>query len=148
MINDYVIYALTSMGINGLSLSHTIFHAFYSSIALSTSMTLSTWFLDSGASIHMTSMKQNIHDSQTYVVCEKITTSNEHHLPIFGIASLELSTPQNKLFYLSNFFFVWQLSSNLIFVGQLIDNGCLVTFSASGCVIRGTTNLDGDRDRE
>lgn len=108
MINDYVISAFTSMGINDLSLFPTIFHAFHSSIALSTSLTPSTWFLDSRTSIHMKSMEQNIHDSQTYVGCEKIATADEHHFPIFGIRSLELLTPQNKSFYLSNFYFVRQ----------------------------------------
>lgn len=119
-----------------MSLSPTTFHSFHSSISLSTSMTPSTWFLDSGASIHMTSMEQNIHDSQTYVGCEKITTANEHHLSILCIGSLGLSIPQNKSFYLSNFYFVRQLSANLSFVGRLIDNGCLVTFSSFGCVIQ------------
>ena len=66
--------------------------AFHSSTALSTSITPSTWVLDSGALNHMTTVEQNLEVFQTYVGHETITTANGQHLSISGLGSLEFPT--------------------------------------------------------
>ena len=50
--------------------------------------------------------------------------------------SIGLTIPQNHSLTLSNAFFVPKLSANLLSVGQLVDQGCFITFSSSGCTIQ------------
>lgn len=59
MINTSVASAFISMGINGLSQTVTTLPAFNPFTALSTLVIPSMWFLDSGASNHMTFVRQN-----------------------------------------------------------------------------------------
>ena len=68
MINSSVASAFTSMGINGLSLPLIASPAFHSSSALNTSITHTTWFLDLGASNHMTTDKESLTLSNVYFV--------------------------------------------------------------------------------
>ena len=56
----------------------------------------------------------------------KINTSDGSSLPINDVGDLSSS--------LINVFVSPDLSTNLIYVGQLVDNNCNVHFSRSGCV--------------
>lgn len=136
MFNNSVSSAFTSMGINGLFPSPTTFAAFHSSTALSTYVTPSTWFLDSGASNHTTSVEHNLENPQPYAGNETITTANGHQLSISGIGFLDLPITSQGSLTLSNVYFAPHLSANLISVGQLVECGYLVNFSPSGCVIQ------------
>lgn len=122
MINTFVASAFTSMRISGLSLPPTA-PAFHSSTALSASISPSTWLLDSSASKDMTSVEQNIQDSQTYVGHESITTANGQQMSITGMGSIMLSTPHIDSLTLSNVYFVPQSSANLVSVAQLFYCG-------------------------
>lgn len=124
------------MGINGLFPSPTTFTAFHSSTALSTYVTPSTWFLDSGASNHTTSVEHNLENPQPYAGNETITTANGHQLSISGIGFLDLSITSQGSLTLSNVYFAPHLSANLISVVQLVECGYIVNFSPSGCVIQ------------
>lgn len=84
MINTSDASTFTSMGVNDLSFLPTTSTAFDSSIALSTSTTPSTWFLDSEASNHMTSAEQNSQEHQTYAGNETITIINGQHCPFLA----------------------------------------------------------------
>lgn len=91
----------------------------------------SSWFLDSGASNHMTSVIL-----KPYVGHEKITAAIGQNLTISGIGSLNLSMPHHTFFHLPNVYFVPELSANLFSVGHLVDNGYSVHFSSFGCLIK------------
>ena len=127
MINSFMASAFTSMGISGLSPSSIAFPAFHSSTSLSTSITPSTWFLDSGASNHMTSVEQHQHKCKLYDGHDSITTMNGYQLPISGTGTISIGT-----LTLPDVYFVPNLAVNLISIGQLIDCGYLVNFSPSG----------------
>ena len=129
-INSSVAFAFTSMGISGLS-SSTALPAFHSSTSLSSPVTHSTWFLDSGASNHMTSIAQNLHSTKPYMGHDSITMANGHQLPISGMGTLSMGS-----FTLFDVYFVPNLAPNLISIGQLVDCGYLVHFSPSRCVIQ------------
>lgn len=90
IISTSVASAFTSMGINGPSQTVTTLPVFNPSTALSTLVTPSTWFLDSGASNNMTSIEQNLHSSHPYVGYDTVTTTNGLQLSISGIGSIEL----------------------------------------------------------
>ena len=66
LIQNTVTSAYASMGFNGgryQTHSHIAFPAFHASASLSSPITLSTWFLDSGASNHMTFIEHSFTDS-------------------------------------------------------------------------------------
>lgn len=65
-----------------------------------------------------------------------ITMPNGQHLSTSGIGSIDIPTTHHSSFTLSNVYFVPHLSTNLIYVGQLVDNGYSVNFSSSGRVIQ------------
>lgn len=73
--------------------------------------------IDSGASNHMTSVEHHLSNSKPYTGNEQIVVANGHNLPISGIGSVTLSTPQNKPLELTNVYFVPNLSTNLLSVG-------------------------------
>eukprot|EP00268_Persea_americana_P019317 TRINITY_DN19897_c0_g1_i7.p1 TRINITY_DN19897_c0_g1~~TRINITY_DN19897_c0_g1_i7.p1 ORF type:complete len:143 (-),score=19.98 TRINITY_DN19897_c0_g1_i7:35-463(-) len=122
------------MGISGLCFSHNTFLAFHSAFCTPTNS--SSWFIDSGASNHMTFVEQSLQGTQPYVGNDTITTTNGHQLSIYGIGFLQFSKSSDKSLVLNNVYFVPQLSANLISVGQLVDSGYLVNFSPTGCVIQ------------
>lgn len=111
------------MGINGQCKNTTFFcFSFYISII----MVLRLQCIQS----------YDISHTQPYVGHEKITAAIGQNLTISGIGSLNLSTPHHTFFHIPNVYFVPKLSSNLISVGQLVDNGYSVHFSSFGCLIQ------------
>lgn len=114
MINASVAFAFTSMGILG----------WCNPIVFSTSISPS-WFIDSGASNHMTAVEHSLSKTIPYTEHEKILAANGQQLSISGIGSITLPSPQNSPLTLSNVYFV----------GQLVDNGYSIHFTSSGCVI-------------
>ncbi|KAI0500239.1 hypothetical protein KFK09_018448 [Dendrobium nobile] len=90
------------------------------------------WFLDSGASSHLTSNPNNLHTSQPYTGNTQVTLGNGHQIPIQNIGNGLLPTPQGSL-RLTHLNLVPNLSFNLISVYKLThDNDCLITFSSHG----------------
>lgn len=61
--------------------------------------------------------------------------ANGQNLTISGIGSINMNTPQHHRLTLSNAYFIPNLFDNLLSVGQLVDNRCLVDFTSSGCII-------------
>ena len=88
------------------------------------------WYVDSGASNRMTFSSSILTDIQPYHGNSKIHTADGVSLPIESIGKFSHSLPLNQVFYSP------QLSSKLLFVGQLIDNNCMVSFSQFGCVVQ------------
>ena len=65
---------------------------------------------------------------QSYAGQSSIQTTNGSSLPIAAI-----SDASSKFI---DVFLAPQLSTNLISVGQLVDNNCAVNFSGNGCVVQ------------
>ena len=85
------------------------------------------WYFDSGTSNHMTNTVVPVSNIRNYDGNLKINTVDGSSLPIS--AGGDLSS------FLTNVFVSLDLSTNLISVGQLVDNNCNVHFSRSGCVV-------------
>ena len=62
-----------------------------------------------------------------YAGQSSIQTANGNSLPIIAIG--DASSKFTDVFLASQF------STNLISVGQLVDNNCVVNFSSNGCVV-------------
>lgn len=74
MINTYVAFAFVSMGITDQ----------YTQNAFTTSISPYSWFIDSGALNHMTSVEFSPHKTQPYAGNEQIIAANGQRLPIVG----------------------------------------------------------------
>jgi len=77
-----------------------------------------TWYLDSGASNHMTNIVVPLSNVKNY----------DENLKINVVGDLSPS--------LTDVFMSPNLSTNLISIGQLVDNNCDVHFSQSSCVVQ------------
>lgn len=88
----------------------------------------SSWFIDYGASNHMTLIENELHDLTHYDGKERITTANGQHLSIADVGSVDLKTPQNQSLPLASVYFVPKLSANLISIGQLVNHGYSIFF--------------------
>ncbi|KAL6340870.1 hypothetical protein AAG906_031980 [Vitis piasezkii] len=81
-----------------------------------------------GASNHMTNNSTALCHVRPYVDQSSIQTANGSSLPIAAIGDASSK--------FTDVFLAPQLSTNLISVGQLVDNNCAVNFSGNGCVVQ------------
>ncbi|KAJ0075240.1 hypothetical protein Patl1_34523 [Pistacia atlantica] len=109
MVQHMLISALSAMGFQG---KH--------------STTL--WYVDLGASNHMMNTPTNLSHVWPYAGQSAIQTANGSSLPIAAV--------ENASSTFTDVFLAPQLSTNLISVGQLVDNNCAVNFSGDGCVVQ------------
>ncbi|RVW62046.1 hypothetical protein CK203_064923 [Vitis vinifera] len=109
MVQQMLISALSAMGFQGNN---------------STKL----WYVDSGASNHMTNNPTALCHVRPYAGQSSIQTANGSSLPIAAIGDAS-----SKFI---DVFLALQLSTNLISVGQLVDNNCGVNFSGNGCVVQ------------
>ena len=86
------------------------------------------WYFDSRASNHMTNTVVPISNIINYDGNLKINTIDGSSLPVSVIGDISSS--------LTGVFMSPDLSTNLIYVGQLVDNNCNVNFSHSSCVVQ------------
>ena len=93
-------------------------------------MSNSTWYMDSGASNHMTHSSENLSHLKPYDGSLRINTADGGSIHITAVGKISHPLP------LSHVFLSPQLSTNLLSVGQLVDNHCSVSFSRSGCVVQ------------
>ncbi|XP_071921648.1 retrovirus-related Pol polyprotein from transposon RE1 isoform X2 [Coffea arabica] len=88
----------------------------------------STWFVDSGASNHMTGSTDSLQNLQQYTGRQNIQIANGSNLPITAIGDLGHS--------FRHVFVAPKLATSLISVGQLVDDNCTVNFSRDGCRVQ------------
>ena len=86
------------------------------------------WYFDSEASNHMTDIVVPLSNIKNYDGNLKINTVDGSSLPISVVGDLSSS--------LTDVFVSPNLSTNLISIGQLVDNNCNVHFSRSSCVVQ------------
>jgi len=85
------------------------------------------WHIDSATSNHMTGDSTQFSTLSNLSSQYDIVTANGSKLPASGIGSVSLFT---------NVLHVPSLKANLISVGQLVDQNCIVIFSPTGCIVQ------------
>ena len=85
--------------------------------------------MDSGASNNMTHSFDNLSHVKPYDGNLRINTADGGSILITAIGEISHPLP------LSHVFLSPQLSTNLLPIGQLVDNHCSVSLLRSGCVI-------------
>ena len=106
-----IIYVFSAFGLSG---NHTVFSK--------------PWYFDFGASNHMRNFVLSLSNVRNYDGNLKIITADGSSLSISVVGDLSSS--------LTDVFVSHDLSTNLLSVGQLVDNNCNVNFSRSGCVVQ------------
>ena len=78
----------------------------------------------------MTHYSDNLSHLKPYDGNLQINIADGGSIPITAISEISHPLP------LSHVFLYPQLSTNLLFVGQLVDNHCSISFLCFGCVIQ------------
>lgn len=104
----------------------------------STSNNKNNWFIDSGASMHLTMRKDWLYDLSPAPVTS-IRIANDKMLEVKGCGKVNMSiTDKNgktQNIQITNVLYVPELASNLLSVSQLIKKGHSVQFHDNGCKI-------------
>ena len=111
MVQQMIIFAFTAFGLSG---NHKV--------------SSKPWYFDSRASTRKTNIVVPLSNIRNYDGNLKVNTADGSSLPISAVGDLSSS--------LTNVFVSHDLSTNLIFVGQLVHNNCNVHFFRSGCVVQ------------
>lgn len=92
------------------------------------------WYIDSGATNHMTSREdvlQNV--KKLYTEASKVTVANGEKVDCTGVGEVKFSTKDGIVGTISNVSIVPKLNSNLISVKKAVDKGFTVVFDKEGC---------------
>ncbi|PKU66732.1 Retrovirus-related Pol polyprotein from transposon TNT 1-94 [Dendrobium catenatum] len=97
------------------------------------------WYLDSGASSHMTNNTENLISSASYQGSDSITIGDGSHIQIANTGSGILPTPSRKL-KLANLLHIPKISYNLLSISNLVkDNDISITFNPNGFTMKDMT---------
>lgn len=101
------------------------------------------WYIDSGASMHMTMNRDWLYDEITPPI-STIKVANDKKLVVkaCGKVNLNVVNMQGQLetIKVQNVLYVPELATNLLSVSQIINSGCQVQFDKQGCKILNKTN--------
>jgi hypothetical protein len=91
------------------------------------------WYLDSGCSNHMTGNK-SLFCVLDEVFREKVKLGNDSSMSVMGKGSIQMLV-NNKIHNLDDVFYIPELKSNLISLGQLQEAGCSILLQRGRCQI-------------
>lgn len=91
-----------------------------------------SWYIDSGASMHMCSNKELMYNVREPSV-KTITVANREPLPVKGTGEISVKISQGGEIQLRNVLYVPGLAANLISVSTITKSGYRVTFNEKGC---------------
>ena len=79
------------------------------------------WFLDTGATHHLSHNEDNLQNTYPYQAGDKVAVGNGKKLSISHVGSKTLHTPHQS-FYLQSVFYVPHLTTNLISVSKFCQD--------------------------
>ena len=105
-------------------------------VASSNNIADDNWYLDSGASHHLTQEAGNLSNATPYTGTDKVTVGNGKHLSISNIGSHHLVS-NSRSFQLKKIFHVPFISANLISVAKFCsDNNVLIEFRSNSFTVK------------
>ncbi|CAK1587338.1 unnamed protein product [Parnassius mnemosyne] len=115
----------------------------YAAVFIASSEYSDDWYVDSGASVHMTK-HNNLFIEETTPHIKNIKVANNKTLSVLSSGKISLSVydgrgQQNDILF-TNVLYVPELATNLLSVSQIINNGGQVKLNKSGCVILNRKN--------
>ncbi|KAK9207149.1 hypothetical protein WN943_017434 [Citrus x changshan-huyou] len=95
------------------------------------------WFLDSGATHHLTNTVQNLSDGKIYFGSNLLIVGNGQGLRITHIGTTQLHTSFGTCLQLQNILCVPQITKNLISISKLLtDNDITIEFFSDVCFLK------------
>lgn len=88
----------------------------------------SPWFVDSGATNHMTGASDLLHNQRPYTGTQHIQVADGNNIPITTVGDISSS--------FRHVLVSPKLSTNLLSVGQMVDNNYDVHFHRDGCIVQ------------
>ena len=98
------------------------------------------WYVDSGASNHMTSRGEWFRDLKELNAPGYVETGDDTAHPIAHIGKVPLNMQDGKVKYLADVLHVPNITKNLVSVGQMIEQGLQVRFNPNGCFVEDFKN--------
>lgn len=93
------------------------------------------WYVDSGATKHMTHMNVNMENIRDPIVRE-VKVANNDRLKINHVGDIKCkSDDHSNILTLKDVQFIPDICVNLLSVSQMVKNGCSVLFDINGCKI-------------
>ena len=119
-------------------------------LALSVEDSSTAWYLDSGASNHVTGNRSLLVDVKPTEHNRVVHTAGGQSLPVKGTGSVVIKLPNGEIKAIGNILYVPGLTKNLFSVGSITDKGLTVLFLPHVChVVDKTTKqilIKGIRD--
>eukprot|EP00253_Pinus_taeda_P003693 PITA_03693 len=112
------------------------FQLFTVDCALTASNEDDIWYVDSGASSHMTGNKEFFESLEEIINGSKIYLGDDNGYQIKGHGVISVKLPNGKISHLSNFLYVPGIKKNLISVSMMADQDMHVEFFKTHCVIK------------
>lgn len=110
----------------------------FSAVFLSGQYSKSDWYVDSGASVHLTTNEHWIKNASYDQCTKEIVVANENKVPVKCSGSVQITTWTDNCNFdvtVEEVMCVPSLTTNLLSVSQLIKKGNRVTFRDCGCDI-------------
>ena len=98
------------------------------------------WYVDSGASNHMTSHGEWFKDMHDPEQPGFVETGDDTAHPIAHVGNVPLSMQDGKVKYLADVLHVPRITKNLVSVGQMVEQGLQVRFNPDGCFVEDFNN--------
>jgi hypothetical protein len=98
------------------------------------------WYVDSGASNHMTSHEEWFRDTKDLKTLGFVETGDDTTHPITQIGKVSLSMQDGQTMYLKYVLHVPTIIKHLVYVGQMVEQGLHVTFNPNGCFMEDMKN--------
>lgn len=112
----------------------------FSVVFLNGKYSKSEWYVDSGASAHMTANKEWINNANFHPCLSEITVANNMKVPVLCSGDVLITTDRKYDITIKDVLCVPSLTTNLLSVSQLIKNGNSVVFDDNNCYIRNKMN--------
>ena len=110
----------------------------------------SPWYMDSGATTHVTGTKAQLTELTESSTGRGIRAAGGENHAVHGIGNASVNTESGAI-NMTNVLYVPSLKKSLMSVGALTDSGCLVYFSATNCYVLDNTSkhviASGHRDQ-
>lgn len=116
----------------------------FSAVFLSGSFSKNDWYVDSGASVHLTANKDWLSEISTKTNMKEIMVANQTKVQVTCSGNVQLETvvlQRRHDITVKDVLCVPELTTNLLSVSQLIQNGNLVKFESHCCKIYNKQNV-------
>lgn len=110
----------------------------FSAVFLNGEFSKSDWYIDSGASVHLTANEEWLTNVSRDLKVKEIVVANKDKVPVLCTGDVQITTKTHACEYditVEGVLCVPKLTTNLLSVSQLISKGNKVSFNSYGCQV-------------